>query len=322
MQIARLLRKIACALLLLAAANVSAQAPAKTIRWIVPFPPGGITDVLARLLSVQLQPGLGQTIVVENRVGAGGMIAAEVVAKGPPDGSLLLIGGPIIPTAPSLYKSLPFDPLRDLAPVAQIGSAANVLVVAPSHAAKSVKELVEMARRGPGKLNYASTGNGSVLQLSAEMFKRDTKTFIVQIPYRGSPEAVTAVLGGQVDFLFDNMVASLPQILGGKLRALAVTSRERDPSIPGVPTMIESGFPDFVIATWNGIFTTGGTPAAQVARLDAEVRKVLAMPDVVATINKTGVRVNYLGAADMARIVKDEAAHWAAVLKYAGVNPE
>jgi len=161
-----------------------------------------------------------------------------------------------------------------------------------------------------------------VLQLSAEMLKRDTKTFIVQIPYRGSPEAVTAVLSGQVDFLFDNMVASLPQILGGKLRALAVTSRERDPAIPGVPTMLEAGFPDFVISTWNGIFTTGGTPAVQVARLDAEVRKVLAMPEVVATINKTGVRVKYLGSADLARIVKDEAAHWAGVLRYAGVNAE
>ena len=322
MQVMRFLGRMVCALSILSAGNAWSQATAKPIRWIVPFSPGGITDVLARVIAVQLQPGLGQMVVVENRVGAGGMIAAEVVAKGPADGSLLLIGGPIIPTAPSLYKSLPFDPLRDLAAVAQIGSAANVLVVAPNHAAKSVKDLVEMARRSPGKLNYASTGNGSVLQLSAEMLKRDTKTFIVQIPYRGSPEAVTAVLGGQVDFLFDNMVASLPQIMGGKLRALAVTSRERDPSVPTVPTMIESGFPDFVIATWNGIFTTGGTPAAQVARLDAEVRKVLAIPDVVATINKTGVRVNYLGAAEMGRIVKEEAAHWAGVLKFAGVNPE
>ena len=317
-----LLCKIVCATLLLAAANGWAQAPSKPIRWIVPFSPGGITDVLARVISVQLQPGLGQSVVVENRVGAGGMIAAEIVAKGPADGSLLLIGGPIIPTAPSLYKSLPFDPLRDLAPVAQIGSAANVLVVAPEHPARSVKDLVDMARRSPGKLNYASTGNGSVLQLSAEMFKRDTRTFIVQIPYRGSPEAVTSVLSGQVDFLFDNMVVSLPQIQGGKLRALAVTSRERDPSVPGVPTMLEAGFPDFVIATWNGIWTTGGTPAAQVGRLEAEVRKVLAMPDVVAMINKTGVRVNYLGSADLAKIIKDEAAHWAGVLKFAGVNPE
>lgn len=322
MPITRLLHRIVCALLLLAAGNIWAQAPSKPMRWIVPFSPGGITDVLARLISVQLQPGLGQIIVVENRVGAGGMIAAEVVAKGPPDGSLLLIGGPIIPTAPSLYKSLPFDPLRDLAPVAQIGSAANVLVVAPGHAAKSVRELVEMARRSPGKLNYASTGNGSVLQLSAEMLKRDTGTFIVQIPYRGSPEAVTAVLSGQVDFLFDNMVASLPQILGGKLRALAVTSRERDPALPAVPTMLESGFPGFVISTWNGVWTTGGTPATQVARLDAELRKVLAMPEVVATVNKTGVRVNYLGSADMARIINEEAAHWAGVLKFAGVKPE
>ena len=322
MQATRLLNKIACALLLVVAGNVWAQAPSKTIRWIVPFPPGGITDVLSRLISVHLQPLLGQTIVVENRVGAGGMIAAGVVAKGPPDGSMLLIAGQIIPTAPSLYRNLPFDPLRDLAPVAQVGAAAQVLVVAPNHAAKSVKDLVQMARRSPGKLNYASTGNGSVLQLSAEMFKIETKTFILQIPYRGSPEAVTAVMTGEVDFLFDNMVASLPQIKGGKLRALAVTSRQRDPAIPNVPTMVESGFPDFVLATWNGVWTTGGTPPAVVARLETELRKVIAMPEVVASINKTGVKVTNLGSRELAKIIQDEAAHWAGVLKYAGVKPQ
>ena len=322
MQATRLLNKIACALLLVVAGNVWAQAPSKTIRWIVPFPPGGITDVLSRLISVHLQPLLGQTIVVENRAGAGGMIAAGVVAKGPADGSMLLIAGQIIPTAPSLYRNLPFDPLRDLAPVAQVGAAAQVLVVAPNHAAKSVKDLVQMARRSPGKLNYASTGNGSVLQLSAEMFKIETKTFILQIPYRGSPEAVTAVMTGEVDFLFDNMVASLPQIKGGKLRALAVTSRQREPAIPNVPTMVESGFPDFVLATWNGVWTTGGTPPAVVARLETELRKVIAMPEVVASINKTGVKVTNLGSRELAKIIQDEAAHWAGVLKYAGVKPQ
>jgi tripartite-type tricarboxylate transporter receptor subunit TctC len=322
MHATRLAHKMLCVALLAIAGNTWAQTQQKTIRWIVPFPPGGITDVLARLISPRLQPLLGQTIVVENRVGAGGMIAADLVAKGPHDGSMLLIAGQIIPTAPSLYRKLPFDPLRELAPVAQVGSAAQVLVVAPNHAAKSVKDLVQMARRSPGKLNYASTGNGSVLQLSAEMFKMETKTFIVQIPYRGSPEAVTAVMGGDVDFLFDNMVASLPQIQGGKLRALAVTSRERDPAIPGVPTMAEAGYPDFVIATWNGIWTTGGTPAAVVARLESELRKVMAMPEVVASINKTGVRVTNLGSRELARIIKDEATHWAAVLKYAGVQPQ
>ncbi|OFZ72716.1 MAG: hypothetical protein A2W04_03650, partial [Betaproteobacteria bacterium RBG_16_64_9] len=268
------------------------------------------------------QPLLGQAIVVENRAGAGGMIAAGVVAKGPADGSMLLIAGQIIPTAPSLYRNLPFDPLRDLAPVAQVGAAAQVLVVAPNHAAKSVKDLVQMARRSPGKLNYASTGNGSVLQLSAEMFKIETKTFILQIPYRGSPEAVTAVMTGEVDFLFDNMVASLPQIKGGKLRALAVTSRQRDPAIPNVPTMVESGFPEFVLATWNGVWTTGGTPSPVVARLETELRKVIAMPEVVASINKTGVKVTNLGSRELAKIIQDEAAHWAGVLKYAGVKPQ
>jgi tripartite-type tricarboxylate transporter receptor subunit TctC len=316
-----LLRRIVCVLLLMGAGSVAAQAPAKTIRWIVPFPPGGITDVLARLISVHLQPALGQPIVVENRVGAGGMIAAELVAKGPADGSLLLIAGQIIPTAPSLYKHLPFDALRDLAPVVQVGSAAQVLVVAANHPASSVKDLVQAARRSPGRLNYASTGNGSVLQLSAEMFKRETRTFIVQIPYRGSPEALAAVMTRQVDFMFDNMVASLPQIRGGKIRALAVTTRERDPAIPDVPTMIESGFPEFLITTWNGIWTTAGTPPAVTARLESELRKVLAMPELAALIQKAGVRVTNLGSVELAKIIREEAAHWEGVLKFAGVNP-
>jgi tripartite-type tricarboxylate transporter receptor subunit TctC len=312
--------------LLLAAALLAsagaAHAQGKTIRWIVPFPPGGITDVLARAVSVRLQPALGQPVVVENRPGAGGMIGAELVARGTPDGSLLIIAGTIIPTAPALYAKLAFDPLKDLAPVAHVGYSANVLVVAADHPAKSAKELVDMARRSPGRLNYASIGNGSLLQLAAEQLKRDTGTFIVQIPYRGGGEMLAAVMTRQVDFVFDNVVQQLPQIQGGKVRALAVTSRARDAALPEVPTMIESGFRDFDITTWTGVWTTGGTPAEAVARLEGEMRKVLASPELLATAQKAGVTITNLGSRELAGVVQQEAVKWDKVLKYAGVKPE
>lgn len=322
MRVNHFVRTITCAALLLCAANLWAQAPGKTIRWIVPFPPGGITDVLARLISVRMQTGLGQPIVVENRPGAGGMIGAEMVAKGTPDGSLLFIGGTIVPTAPSLYGNLKFDPLRELAPVAHVGYSANVLVVAANHPAKTVKELVDMARSKPGQLNYASIGNGSLLQLAAEQLKRDSGTAIVQIPYKGGAEMVAAVITRQVDLAFDNMVQVLPHIQGGKMKALAVTTRTRDRALPDVPTMIESGFKDFEITTWTGVWTTGGTPAETVSRLEGAMRKVLASPEFVAAIQKTGVTITNLGSRDLARIVAEEAVRWDKVLKFAGVKPE
>jgi len=318
----RPVRTIVCAALLMCTTHLWAQAPAKTIRWIVPFPPGGITDVLARLISVRMQTGLGQPIVVENRPGAGGMIGAEIVAKGTPDGSLLFIGGTIVPTAPSLYRKLNFDPLHDLAPVAHVGYSANVLVVAAGHPAKNVKELVDMARSKPGRLNYASIGNGSLLQLAAEELNRDAGVNIVQVPYKGGAEMVAAVITGQVDLSFDNMVQVLPQIKAGKMRALAVTTRTRDRALPDVPTMIESGFKDFEISTWTGVWTTGGTPGETVSRLEGAMRKVLASPEFVAAIQKTGVTITNLGSRDLAKIVVEEAVRWDKVLKFAGVKPE
>ncbi len=317
-----LVRGVAFAVLLASAGSPAFAQAGKSIRWIVPFPPGGITDVLARVSAVRMQPGIGVPIVVENRPGAGGMLGAEIVAKGTPDGSLLFIGGVIVPTAPSLYAHLSFNPLKDLAPVAHVGYSANVLVVSANHPARSVADLVAMARSKPGQLNYASIGNGSVLQLAAEQLKRDSGTDIVQVPYKGGAEMIAAVVTRQVDFDFDNAVQVLPQIKAGKMRALAVTSRQRDPSLPDVPTMIESGYKDFDITTWTGVWTTAGTPGAAVARLESEMRKVLASPEFAATAQKSGVIVTNLSSHELGKIVASEAVRWAKILKYAGVKPE
>ena len=312
---------LACAASLAFAGNALAQSD-KAIRWIVPFPPGGIADVIARQISARLQPALNQPVVVENRAGAGGMIGTGLVAKGPKDASMLMIAGTVVPTAPLLYKSLSFDPFKDLAPVVQVGYTANILVLAADHPINTVKELVETAKKNPGKLNYASVGNGSLLQLAAEQFKRDTGTNIVQIPYKGGGDTVAAIIARQVDFMFDNMVFSLPQVQAGKMKAIAVTTRERDPALPNVPTMIEQGFPDFVITTWNGIWTTGGSPPEAVGRLEGEIRKIVASPEFAQIVAKTGIRVTNLGSKEMARALTDEYQHWDKVMKFAGVQPE
>ena len=328
----KLMQQLVMPVIILAASIGSqcawSQAPAaslsseKAVRWIVPFPPGGIADILARIISAQLSPALGQTVVVENRAGAGGMIGAEIVAKGTPDGNLLVIAGQTIPTGPSLSKNLAFSPFRDLAPLVQVGSTPNVLVVGADHPAKSVKDLVDMAHANPGKLNYASVGNGSLQQLGAELFKRDTGIQVVHVPFKGGPELVAVTITGTVDFSFDNLTSAQSALLGGRLRALAFSTREREPAFPNVPTMIESGYPNFLVSTWMGTWTTGGTPPERVARLEGEIRKIVSQPGTIAAIQKTGVRVSNLGSRDLARIVDDEAAQWDRILKAAGILPQ
>ncbi len=309
-------------LLLIFAANAFAQTGGKTIRWIVPFPPGGITDVLSRLISAQISPALGQTIVVENRAGAGATIGTELVAKGPPDGSMLMIAGPIVPTMPMLYKNLSFNPIKDLQPVVQVGYTSNVLVLSQEHPVNSVKELIEEARGNPGKLNYASVGRGSFHQLAAVQFMQDTGTKFTEISYKGVGDSTRAIIARDVDFQFDNMVFSLPLVRAGKMKALAVTSRERDPALPAVPTMIELGFPEFVFLTWNGIWTTGGTPAETVSRYESAIRKVLANPEFAGSVQKFGIRITNLGSREMAKIIDEETVRWTRVLGFAGIKPE
>jgi len=223
---------------------------------------------------------------------------------------------------PSLYKSLPYDATKDLAPVALIGSTTNYLVVGPKTPARSVRELVEYARRNPGKLNYASSGNGSSTHLSVELMKQQGKFFAVHIPYRGVGPAMAALLAGDVDFLFDAGPASIPAIRAGRAQLLAVSTRTRSPLFPDTPTLIESGFPDFDVDSWTGVMTTGGTPQPVVDRLSGELQAVVALPEVVAAFEKLGMSVRFLGAREFAGYYDREIKRWAAAVRYSGAQPD
>src|SRR5438093_788048 len=271
------MRTIAAAALaaLLFSAPALAQYPSKPIRLVVTFPPGGITDFTARARAPRLGEALRQPVIVENRTCSGGNIGTDFVAKAPPDGHTLLIAAPPNAINVSLYRSLPFDTKKDLAPVALVGSGANVLVVSAKTPVNGVRELVEHARRNPGRLNFASNGNGTSIHLSGELLKYYGKFDAVHVPFRGAPAAMAALLAGDVDFMFDALSISAPQIKAGKVRLLAVTARGRSPMLPDAPTSADSGFPAFEVRGWPGAMATGGRPAAVPAPPEAELRRVL-----------------------------------------------
>jgi tripartite-type tricarboxylate transporter receptor subunit TctC len=306
----------------LAAAAWAQAYPTKPIRMVVNFPPGGVNDVTARVIAPPLSKALGQPVVIENKPGAGTTIGTDFVAKAAPDGYTLMVAASSTAIVPSLYKSLPYDASKDLAPVALIGSTTNYLVVGPKTPARTVGELVEYARRNPGKLNYASSGNGSSTHLSVELMKQQGKFFALHIPYRGVGPAMAALLAGDVDFLFDAGPASLPAIRAGRARLLAVSTRARSPLFPDTPTLIESGFPDFDVDSWTGIMTTGGTPQPVIDRVAGELRVVVALPEVLAAFEKLGIGVRFLGARDFADYYDGEIKRWAAAVRYSGAQPD
>ena len=312
----------ALVLALCASAALAQTYPTKPIRLIVTFPPGGITDFTARILGPKLAEGLGQPVLVENRTGSGGNIGTEAVAKAAPGGYMLLVAAPPNAINVSLYKSLPFDTRKDLAPVALIGSVPNILVVAPKTKAKNVQELVAVAKKNPGKLNFASNGTGTSIQLSGELFKYQGKFFALHIPYRGAPAAMTALLSGDVDFMFDSLSVSLPQIRAGKIRPLAVTSRNRSPLLPDVPTMMESGFPQFETSGWTGIMATGGTPPLVISRLETELKRIVALPDVIAAFEKPGMNLSFGGPETFATFLNAEIERWAVAVKFSGAQAD
>ena len=296
--------------------------PTKPIRMVVNFPPGGVNDVTARVIAPPLSKALGQPVVIENKPGAGTTIGTDFVAKSAPDGHTMMVAASSTAIVPSLYKSLPYDARKDLAPVALIGSTTNYLVVGPSTSVKSVAELVEYARRNPGKLNYASSGNGSSTHLTVELIKQQAHFFAVHIPYRGVGPAMAALLAGEVDFLFDAGPASIPSIRAGKVRLLAVSTRTRSPLFPETPTLIESGFPDFDVDSWTGIMTTGGTPQPIIERIAAELRDVVAQPETVAAFQKLGMSVHYLGPREFADYYDREIKRWASAVAFSGARPD
>ncbi len=285
--------RMTAALCLLASGAAQAQSdyPNRPIRYIVASAPGGIADITPRVLAPRLAEALRQPVVIENRPAGGIVAAGETVAKSAPDGYTLLSATPQVAIVQSMVKDLAFDPRRDLAPIALVGVIPNVLVAGPRTSAKTLAELVDLARRNPGKLNYSSTGAGTSVHLSAELLKYYAGADIVHVPYRGAAAAMTALLAGDVDIMVDSVPPSLPHIRAGKVRALAVTSARRVPQLPEVPTMIESGYPDFEINGWSGVVTTAGTPKAIIALLESEIRRALSQPQVVAAYENAGLTV-------------------------------
>lgn len=294
--------------------------PSKPITYVVPFPAGGTTDILARLIGQKLGPALGTTIIIDNRPGAGGNIGSELVARSAPDGYTIM-GGTISSHSinASLYK-LPYDPLKSFAPITLIGTNANVLVVNPASPFKSVKELVAAARAKPASLSFASAGNGTSQHLSAELFKTMTGIDMVHIPYKGSAPAIQDVIGGQVPLMFDTTVVAGPFIESGRVRPLAVTSAKRVASLPDVPTMAEAGVPGYEVVSWQAMFAPAGTPPAIVQRLQTEVAAILKQPDVQERLAKLGVDPSGMAPQQLADFQAAEIAKWAKVVKAANVK--
>ncbi len=297
--------------------------PARPVQIVVPFPPGGATDVVARLLAPPLSQALGQPVVVENRVGGGGTVGTAQVARAAPDGHTMLLG--TIAThgiIPGLYAQVPYDALADFVPVTQRASQTYVLVVHPSVPARSVAELVALAKREPGRLNYASAGNGTAGHLFAELFRDMAGVDIVHVPYRGAGPAMSDLLGGQVALTFDVLLTTADHIREGRLRALAVTGATRSAAMPEVPTLAESGFPGYDAVGWNGLFLPARTPRAVVDRLAREVRSALQRPEVQQQVERQGAEVVGNDPAEFGRFVRSEMARWRDVIRRTGVRVE
>ena len=308
-------------LALVAGAVVAQQWPSKPIKWVVPFAPGGTTDILARTIGEKLSVTLGQPIIVDNKPGAGGGVGADQVAKSPADGYTIM-GGTISTHAinASLYSNLPYDPVRDFAPITLIVRVPNMLVVNPELPAKDVRELIALLKASPGKYSFASSGNGTSQHLSGELFKTMTGVEMQHIPYRGSPPALADVVGGQVAMTFDNITTAWPLVKGGKLRALAVTTAKRSPIAPDVPTLAESGLPGYEIGSWQGVFAPAGVSTEIVKRLNTEIVRIINAPDVRQKLVDMGAEPAPNTPEEFAAMVKAEVAKWADVVRKSGAK--
>jgi tripartite-type tricarboxylate transporter receptor subunit TctC len=308
-------------LLIPGAASAQATYPDRTIRILVGFTPGVAPDITGRLLADKFSEAWGKPVVVENVTGAGGNIATDRVAKAAPDGYTLLMGGnSSLVINPSLYEKLPYDPVKDFAPISQIFVAANILTVHPDVPAKTLPELIALARAQPGTLTYAHAGVGTSQHLAAELFKFMAKVDVRPVAYRGSTAVMPDMLAGRLSMFFGNIVNVLPLVREGKLRAFAVTSLKRSAAAPDLPTMAESGFPGFEAVPWFGLMAPAGTPPAIIDKLHRETVRVLAMPDVRKRLEELGLDVIGNSPAEFAAVIRSETPHWAKVIKEAGIK--
>jgi tripartite-type tricarboxylate transporter receptor subunit TctC len=296
--------------------------PARTVRVVVPFPPGGSTDTTARLVANRLQEVWGQSVVIENKPGAGGNIASEMVAHSDPDGYTIFIVGPGLATNQFLYPSLSYDPVGDFAPVTLLITQPNMMCVPNSKPAKSVKEFIAYCNENRGNVTYASSGNGTTLHLCGELFKRLAKVEMTHVPYRGGALAINDLIPGRVDVTFDNMPSILPHVKAGSVRALAVTTKERISVVPDLPTIAEAGVPGFDVSSWFGFFVPARTPLSVIAKVNTDTNAALAYPPVRSRFEELGATPKGSTPAELAAFLKSEIDKWGPVIRDAKIRVE
>ena len=303
-------------------ASTAQEYPSKAIRFVVPFAPGGGTDIIGRVVAQALNEALGQPVVVDNRGGAGSTLGTEIVAKSPADGYTILFGNISLAFNATLYTKLRYDTIRDLAPISLSAVQPNILVIHPGLPAKNLKEFIELARANPGKYNYASAGTGSGTHLAAELLKLQTKIDIVHVPYKGTGPALTDLLGGQINMMVSTFASALPHVKSGRMRALGVTTAKRSPAAPDVPTLIEGGVAGYDYSTWYGLLVPAGTAKPIIDKLNAVNRKVLARDDIRQKLESQGVDPIVNTPAEFAAYVKSETEKWGKVVKATGAKAE
>jgi len=307
------------AVTMLGAGAAGAQAyPVKQVRLILPFPPGGPTDLLGRAIAQKLTEQMGQTVVADNRPGAGGNLGIELGAKSPPDGYTMVLTSSVIALAPALYAKLNYQQ-KDLAPLSLVAEIKNVLVVHPSVPAKSVKELIAVARKSPGKLNYGSGGVGTTTHLTPELIMSITKTRMTHVPYKGSGVALIALVSGEIDVIIMAVPAAAPQVQAGRARGLLILSTERHPVLPGVPTAKEEGVEDYIVRLWYGILVPVGTPAPLIGRLNSEIVKAIKSPDLAKRLTEAGVEPLTSTPEEFAKFIAVETPRYAKIVKDANI---
>ncbi|MEK7231480.1 MAG: tripartite tricarboxylate transporter substrate binding protein [Pseudomonadota bacterium] len=305
------------------ASGASAQSyPAKPVRIVVPYAPGGAVDIIARATAQELTKRLGQQIIVDNRTGAGGNIGSDTVAKAPPDGYTLLMASPANTINPSLYTKMPYDPLRDLIPIALIGSVPSVMVANPFLPVRDIKQLIALAKAKPGALTYGSGGSGTTEHLAGEMFKSFAGIDLLHVPYKGGAQVMIDLIGGQVALMFSNQLGVLPHIKGGKLKALGVASAERSTALPDVPTFAEAGFPDFKVSVWWGVMGPAGMPKEIVSQLNREIVAGLSSPEMKGRLQTMSAQPIGGTPEQFAAFFVAETKRWAPIVKASGAKAD
>jgi tripartite-type tricarboxylate transporter receptor subunit TctC len=316
------MRALLAVVFCLVAHNACAQFPSHAIRLIVPFPPAGATDIVGRIVAQKLGERLGQPVVVENRPGAGGSLGSELAAKSAPDGYTILIATTSTHSIGPVLQKLPYDPIRDFAPITQVANIPNVLVASPKMPVKSLQDLVALAKAQPGKLNYASSGIGTIVHLNGELFKMLAKVDMVHVPYKGTQLAIPDLANGSVAMMVDNLASALPNIRSGNVRPLALEAPQRSALLPEVPTFAEAGMPEFDLYVWFGMFAPAGTPREIIARLQSEVLAGLKSPDLRERFDAVGAEPVGSTPEQFVERIRSDAAKWAEVIKTANIKAQ